>query len=201
MQIVMTSVFREKGCEYDFVIIPQCEEGYLPCLRQTGNLVFDKEGLVEEPEPSEAIENERRLFYVALTRAKRGVFIGTVASTGDGASSHLPSRFLDEILLEPTLNVMDALQRLASGVDGARDELLAAVRQFGGIRRIAKNLVAEYLRDLGDDALTAEVSKILASRPETGFGYRFPLTPPTIPGATPPPPTPALHQAWDTVTF
>jgi DNA helicase-2/ATP-dependent DNA helicase PcrA len=200
-QIVMTSVFREKGCEYDYVMIPQCEEGYLPCLRQTGNLVFDKAGLVEEPEPSEAIENERRLFYVGLTRAKKAVFIGTVASTGNGASSHLPSRFLDEIQLEPTVHVMESLQRLASGVSGAREELLAAVRQFGGIRRIAKNLVTEYLRDVGDDDLIAEVSRIVASRPETGFGYRFPLTPPTIPGATPPPPTPALHRVWNTVTF
>ena len=173
----------------------------MPCLRQTGNLIFDKAGLVEEPEPSETIENERRLFYVALTRAKEAVYIGTVASTGDGASSHLPSRFLDEIQLEPTINVMEALQRLASGIGGARDELLAAVRQFGGIRRIAKNLVAEYLRDVGDDDLTAEVCRILASRPETGFGYRFPLTPPTIAGAVQPPPTPALHRAWDSVAF
>jgi DNA helicase-2/ATP-dependent DNA helicase PcrA len=198
-QIVMTSVFREKGCEYDYVMIPQCEEGYMPCLRQTGNLVLDKAGLVEEPEPSEAIENERRLFYVALTRAKKAVFIGTVASTGDGTSSHLPSRFLDEIQLEATINVMEALQRLASGVGGAREELLAAVRQYGGIRRIAKNLVTEYLRDVGDDDLIAELSRIVASRPETGFGYRFPLTPPTVAGAVKPPPAPALHRVWDTV--
>jgi DNA helicase-2/ATP-dependent DNA helicase PcrA len=200
-QIVMTSVFREKGCEYDFVMIPQCEEGYMPCLRQTGNLVFDKAGLVEEPEPSEAIENERRLFYVGLTRAKKAVFIGTVASTGDGALSHLPSRFLDEIQLEATTNVMESLQRLASGVDGAREELLAAVKQFGGVRKITKNLVAEYLKDIGDDALLSEVSRIAASRPETPFGYRLPLTPPTIPGAVQPPPPPALHKVWADVAF
>src|SRR3990172_23372 len=35
-QIVMTTVFRTKGLEYDFVIIPNCEEGYIPCLFGTG---------------------------------------------------------------------------------------------------------------------------------------------------------------------
>ena len=199
-QIVMTTVFREKGCEYDYVIVPQCEEGYMPCLRETGNLVFDEAGLVEEPEPSEAIENERRLFYVALTRAKKAVYIGTVAPPSNGSSPRLPSRFLDEILLTPTVHVMGALQRLASGGNGARDDLLTAVKRFGGVRRITKNLVAEYLKDVGDEILTGEVSRSAASRPESPFGYRFPLTPPTIPGAVKPP-SPALHRVWADVAF
>ena len=96
---------------------------------------------------------------------------------------------------------MEALQRVASGASGARDDLIAAVKRFGGIRRITNNLVAEYLRDLDDEALTAEVSKAVASMSEVAFGYRFPLKPPMIPGATQPPPTPALHRVWDAVMF
>ena len=120
-QIVMTTVFREKGREYDFIVIPQCEEGYLPCLRESGSLVFDKAGIVEEPEPSEAIENERRLFYVALTRARKAAFIGTCGSRGsNGSAPQLPSRFLDEMQLRPTVAVMGTLQRVASDVRGAR---------------------------------------------------------------------------------
>ena len=200
-QIVMTTVFREKGCEYDYVVVPQAEEGYMPCLRESGNLVFDLAGLVEEPEPSEAIENERRLWYVALTRAKKAVFIGTVASPSNGSSARLPSRFLDEILLNPSVHAMEPLQRLASGDDKARGDLLTAVKRFGGIRKITKNLVAEYLKDLGDETLTAEVSKLVAAIPDVPFGYRFPLTPPTIPGGVKPQPARALHRVWDSVAF
>jgi superfamily I DNA/RNA helicase len=61
-QVVMTTIFQEKGCECDYVIIPRCEEGYLPCLRESQSLVFDTAGLVREPEASPRIENERRLF-------------------------------------------------------------------------------------------------------------------------------------------
>ena len=196
MQIVMTTVFREKGCEYDFVIIPQCEEGYMPCLRESGLLVFDTAGLVEEPEPSEAIENERRLFYVALTRARKAVYIGTSMAN---ASSHLPSRFLDEIQLEATVSVMSALQRMASG--GHARELIASVKRYGGIRKIAKNLVSEYLKDVGDEALTGRVTQIVAGRRSVPFSYRHALTPPTVPGAMKRRPSPTLHRVWDKVTF
>lgn len=200
-QIVMTTVFREKGCEYDYVFIPQCEEGYMPCLRETGNLVFDKAGLVEEPEPSEAIENERRLFYVALTRARKAVYIGTSApATKGGDSSRLPSRFLDEIQLRPTVSVMGALQRLASGVGRARRDLLISVKRFGGVRKITKSLV-RYLMDVGDETLTGEVARVAAARPEIPFAYRFAFSPPKIAGDVKPPQSPALHRVWDNVEF
>lgn len=91
---------------------------------------------------------------------------------------------------------MGSLQRLASNGNGAKSDLLASVTQFGGVRRITRNLVAEYLKDIGD-----EVSRIASARPETPFGYRFPLTPPTIPGAVKPSPTTALHRVWANVRF
>jgi DNA helicase-2/ATP-dependent DNA helicase PcrA len=200
--IVMTTVFREKGREYDYVLIPQCEEGYMPCLRETGLLVFDKAGLVEEPEPSEAIENERRLFYVAVTRARKAVYIGAPARCLNGlAVSHLPSRFVDEMLLDSTVAVMGALQRYASGAQEARSDLMGAVVEHGGIRRITRNLIAEYLKDLGDEALTGELSCIAATRAEVPFSYRYAYAPPAMPTGVRPEPQPALHQVWDDVRF
>jgi len=96
---------------------------------------------------------------------------------------------------------MGALQRLASNGSGAKTDLLASVTQFGGVRRITRNLVAEYLKDIGDEVLTGEVSRIASARPDTPFGYRFPLTPPTIPGAVKPSPAAALHRVWANVRF
>ena len=65
----LLTLHRAKGLEWEAVLLPHIEEGELPIRR----------GDVEE---------ERRLFYVGLTRAKRHLSV-----TWDGR----PSRFLDEL--------------------------------------------------------------------------------------------------------
>ncbi|CAK8724636.1 DNA 3'-5' helicase [Candidatus Electrothrix laxa] len=56
--LLITSIHRAKGLEWPLVILPGLEEGIIP-FRQ------DK-----DQQESEDIEDERRLFYVAMTRAK-----------------------------------------------------------------------------------------------------------------------------------
>jgi DNA helicase II / ATP-dependent DNA helicase PcrA len=57
----LMSVHAAKGLEFDAVAIPGCEEGTFPHARA-----------LDDPE---AIEEERRLMYVALTRAKKTVWL------------------------------------------------------------------------------------------------------------------------------
>ena len=66
----------------------------------------------------EALESERRLFYVALTRARKGVLIG---------SSAQPSRFLEEIQLPCHRKRDEALQWLACGDPKEKTELLQSL--------------------------------------------------------------------------
>ena len=56
-RLLITSVHRAKGLEWPLVILPGLEDGFFP-LCKDGNGMLD------------SLEDERRLFYVAMTRAK-----------------------------------------------------------------------------------------------------------------------------------
>jgi DNA helicase-2/ATP-dependent DNA helicase PcrA len=90
-QVVFTTIFRTKGLEFDFVFLPETNEGVMPYLKGASIDIYDTQQHFREDPLSNKLESERRLFYVAITRARKGVFIGT--------SNH-PSRFLSEIQLE-----------------------------------------------------------------------------------------------------
>ena len=74
--IKMTTIHRTKGLEFDYVFIPDCQEGFLPVLTDSDDPTYDKEQPKREPKAAEWIENERRLFYVGITRACKGLYIG-----------------------------------------------------------------------------------------------------------------------------
>jgi len=90
-QVVFTTIFRTKGLEYDYVFLPETNEGVLPYLKGASIDIYDIQKRFLEDPMSDKLESERRLFYVAITRARKGVFIGT--------GNH-PSRFISEIQLE-----------------------------------------------------------------------------------------------------
>jgi len=90
-QVVFTTIFRTKGLEYDYVFLPETNEGVLPYLKGATIDIYDTQKQFLEDPLSDRLESERRLFYVAITRARKGVFIGT--------GNH-PSRFLAEIQLQ-----------------------------------------------------------------------------------------------------
>ena len=69
-----------KGLEFDIVHLPDCNEGNIPYKKST---------------TFEQIEEERRLFYVAMTRAKEQLYISFVNGKGD--NRHLVSRFLKNV--------------------------------------------------------------------------------------------------------
>jgi DNA helicase-2/ATP-dependent DNA helicase PcrA len=146
--IVFTTIFRTKGLEYDYVVIPQCDENVLPYLRGQQIDIYDTAGLVQERAMSSLAESERRLFYVALTRARKGVLIGM---------SETPSRFLEELTLEQTGAVIEAMLWLASGQASAKTDLLQALKQVGVNPGLMANLVDGYLLDLGLPDLAAQI--------------------------------------------
>ncbi len=100
-----------KGLEWDVVVLAGVQEGIWPDLRLRGSLL-GSERLVDVlagrvatgqaavvGETSALLDEERRLFYVASTRARRKLLVTAVASAGVGGSEgeEQPSRFLSEL--------------------------------------------------------------------------------------------------------
>jgi DNA helicase-2/ATP-dependent DNA helicase PcrA len=79
------TLHSSKGLEFDYVFMVGMEEGLLPHSRS----------FLEEDE----MEEERRLCYVGITRAKQKLFLtfAEKRQTRGGYSSQIPSRFLGEI--------------------------------------------------------------------------------------------------------
>lgn len=84
-RVTLMTVHGAKGLEFEYVYVAGLEENLFPSLMSMGT--------------PEGLEEERRLFYVALTRAKRGVILTFAQQRfkwGEMTFGH-PSRFLKEI--------------------------------------------------------------------------------------------------------
>ncbi|HEV7173406.1 ATP-dependent DNA helicase UvrD2 [Pedococcus sp.] len=79
--VTLASLHAAKGLEWDVVFLAGCSDGYLPIA------------MADTPE---AIEEERRLTYVGVTRARRELRLSWAgARTPGGRQTRRPSRFLD----------------------------------------------------------------------------------------------------------
>ena len=86
-QVSLMTLHAAKGLEFDTVFLPGWEEGLFPNQR-----ALDEQG-------NRGLEEERRLAYVGLTRARKRATISFAANRrlyGSWGAS-LPSRFIDEI--------------------------------------------------------------------------------------------------------
>ena len=156
-QVVLMTIHAAKGLEFPAVFIMGLEEGVFPHLRSIG-------------EPDE-LEEERRLAYVAITRAQERLYLSHAWSRTlyGGTQYNPPSRFLDEI---PERLVESIEQKRASrggrtygsggygygsqgaGVDANKDRIVEAAMRSSGPGR---HTGAEALGiKTGDDVVHAK---------------------------------------------
>jgi DNA helicase-2/ATP-dependent DNA helicase PcrA len=153
-QVVLMTIHAAKGLEFPAVFIIGLEDGVFPHLRSIG-------------EPEE-LEEERRLAYVALTRAQERLYLTHAWSRTlyGGTQYNPPSRFLDEI---PERLVQAIEQRRASrggrtygggygssgsGVSANRDRIVERAMQPSGGGPAKHGAEALGLK-VGDDVVHA----------------------------------------------
>lgn len=152
--VTLMTLHGAKGLEFDYVFIAGMEENIFPHARS----------LMDENE----LEEERRLCYVGITRAKKRVYLiyAQQRTLYGGTSFNLPSRFIDEIPAELTEEVPyhtahaqtspktqktsklkllpgDKIEHSHFGkgivIEVGNNELIASFHQLG-IKRLAVNL-------------------------------------------------------------
>jgi DNA helicase-2/ATP-dependent DNA helicase PcrA len=145
---------RAKGLEWDGVLLPMLEEGYLP---------------VRPSDDDEALAEERRLLYVGITRARRHLALSWAErrEVRGREVRRRRSRFLDG-LAEPvgrrvveipsTFEERPARTRAA---DGVVDPLVAALREWR-TRRAREDAVPAYV--VAHDSTLAAIAE---ARPAT----------------------------------
>ncbi len=91
-QLILSTVHSAKGLEFDTVFIPHLVDGLFPSNRAFGD--------------PDALEEERRLFYVAITRAENNLylchpsFVAGPQAWDSGGGLTTVSRFLDDDVLK-----------------------------------------------------------------------------------------------------
>ena len=100
----LLTAHRSKGLEWDVVVVCGVQEGVWPDLRRRSTLLeserLDRDGLREPSDRAQLLADERRLFYVACTRARRRLVVTAVDSPEDDGER--PSRLLVETGVEIT---------------------------------------------------------------------------------------------------
>ncbi|MFE7120392.1 PD-(D/E)XK nuclease family protein, partial [Streptomyces sp. NPDC057654] len=138
----LMTAHRSKGLQWRLVVVAGVQEGLWPDPRRRGSLLeadrIGRDGLADPLPPGALLAEERRLFYVAATRARERLVVTAVKAAADDGDQ--PSRFLGELGAEPVdvtqrprrpLAVAALVAELrATTVDpGASDGLRAAAAQ------------------------------------------------------------------------
>ncbi|XBW35752.1 hypothetical protein QEN19_001322 [Hanseniaspora menglaensis] len=118
-KVTICTVHKSKGLEWPVVFVPGCSEDYIPCIFM--DEVNGDGGTEDEDDPSkssisfekyksnnvsfqEKLNEERRIFYVALSRAKHLLYMTSIERTEEDSNAKIRpmirSRFIDEELIK-----------------------------------------------------------------------------------------------------
>jgi superfamily I DNA/RNA helicase/RecB family exonuclease len=150
----LLTAHRSKGLEWRLVVVAHVQDEAWPDVRRRSSLLqadrIGADGILPPLSMQALLAEERRLFYVACTRARERLLVTAVASAEDDGEQ--PSRFVDELTV--------AAQR-----DGATGFVRHRHLQGRPARPLSlPGLVAELRRTLSDPESSAAIREAAADR-------------------------------------
>jgi superfamily I DNA/RNA helicase/RecB family exonuclease len=150
----LLTAHRSKGLEWDLVVVAGVQEGVWPDVRRRGTLL-DADGLGAGepgggPTTASLLTDERRLFYVAVTRARRRLVLTATSGTDDLAER--PSRLLTEtgLALPEAITASTGVLSTASLVGRLR-RALRAPETSEELRQAAAGCLADLADAVDED--------------------------------------------------
>lgn len=134
-----------KGLEFDNVYIINANHMVTPGSSRIGS-ILSRNSINDIELAYEMLEEERRLFYVACTRAKNKLVISHLA--------HKQSLFVDELLNKSNLTIIDAIKNLM--VSERLKEMMSAImlNPNNEFTHETRNILGPYLSDRLHQQLT-----------------------------------------------
>lgn len=213
--VAIMTVHQAKGLEFDVVAIPHLATGHFPSPPRPNVVLTDAvsqalrarvQGFVDPASPDALAhaEDERRLFYVAVTRARERLLLSWARRHDGDDDDSAPSPFLIEALgarevdfwrlaQEGGLTPKVALGRLAHASAGA-GPMVRFVDDEASVDALDELMTRDELEvalrrrfHRGDAAARAAVEAALASVPSLGAARGFIVSPEPFPRETPQP--------------
>lgn len=185
-RVTLLTVHASKGLEFKYTYIVGMEENLFPSLRGV--------------ESQESIEEERRLFYVALTRAELRATLSFSTSRfkwGQVVNS-VPSRFLKEI--DPQYMDLPTIMNYLTNMDASEDDDLPTSpvrRGINGVSGVGVKPASGYQPRQRADAQAAPTGATIKSRNMAGSGGSVGLSEPPAGFTKVAPPSSGGAQASD----
>ncbi|KKS06965.1 hypothetical protein A3K01_03360 [candidate division WWE3 bacterium RIFOXYD1_FULL_43_17] len=164
----LMTVHASKGLEYPVVFMVNLVSDRFP-TRNKGDVIDVPNELIKETLPSgdEHIQEERRLFYVGMTRAQKYLYL-TLAKNYGGKREKVPSGFLQETGLK-----MEYIGKVADEKAGGQDSLFGITSAFRDPQAVnVANLVPQTMSYTQIDTYNACPLK---------YKYSYILRIPTLP--------------------
>mmetsp|Transcript_44322 Transcript_44322/g.96172 ORF Transcript_44322/g.96172 Transcript_44322/m.96172 type:complete len:364 (-) Transcript_44322:66-1157(-) len=179
--VTITTVHQAKGLEFRHVFLVCFNEGIMPLLvvheqPRPDDCIEDEEGAKEAQEAQEALAEERRVAFVALTRAKWQLHISWSSRFPNGERL-FPSRFLDELPIEFTERGMSGnLQMAQPSMPHGQDKEAPSTVLCNSNARIATSPVVPSSVSLQSNLPQTAQGTQSAVQPSPGTALRTPAT-------------------------
>lgn len=141
------TIHASKGLEFDHVFLPMMVNDRFPSrMRQNALKLLER----EESSTEDHIKEERRLAYVALTRAKKDLFMSGSLYYGKGLRAKKPSKFIMESLgldtIPAPITVENNISPLALFSPKKPIATTIGYPAFNGVITLSPSMIESYLK-------------------------------------------------------